>query len=157
MQDADKEGLVAMTVARKKKTTVEKTKADTLSPLLERLDELKNQRDTIAEQIKEVQDQVVATMTAEGKKSFKGVATNGDTLSATVVQSSRLNIDELKLARRLGKAAWMRVSTRVLDKKKLEAQIAAEKVDPMMVAECSDEVPNSPYIRLTRKNGGVVK
>lgn len=147
--------MVAVAVARKKKAAVKKTEVDTLSPLLERLDELKGQRDTIAEQIKEVQDEVVATMTAEGKKSFKGVATNGDSLNATVVQSTRLNIDEVKLARRLGKTVWMRVSTRVLDKKKLEAQIAAEQVDPMAVAECSDEIPNSPYVRLTRKSGGV--
>lgn len=38
---------------------------------------------------------------------------------------------------------------RVLDKKKLEANIASGDVDPIAVAECTTETPNKPYVKLT--------
>lgn len=112
------------------------------------LDTLKRERDDIDAQIKELQEDIIDALDQKGDKSLV-VDLEDRTLKATKVQSVRTIIDENTLKKSLGEKTWMKVSTRVLDKKKLEAYIATGEVDPMIVAECSTEAPSSPYIKIT--------
>lgn len=66
---------------------------------------------------------------------------------ATVIHGTRMQIDHKKLQRKLGAKRWQAVTTRVPDKAKLEQAIADGVVDAIEVAECTDEVPSTPYIR----------
>ena len=66
----------------------------------------------------------------------------------TVIKPSSVVIDPARLKRKLGAARWNAVSNRVLDKTKLERAIVDGVVDPVEVAECSEEVPGTVYIRV---------
>lgn len=112
------------------------------------LDQLKRERDDIDAQIKDLQSDIIDALDNKGEKSLV-VDLDDRAIRATKVQSVRTVIDENTLKKSLGEKVWMKVSTRILDKKKLEAYIATGEVDPMIVAECSTETPSSPYIKIT--------
>lgn len=112
------------------------------------LDDLKRERDEIDEQIKEVQADIIAELDRIQEKTIV-VEIDSRKVKATKVEGVRTTIDENSLKRSLGEKLWMKVSTRVLDKKKLEAHIASGEVDPIVVAEASTEKANAPYIKLT--------
>ena len=112
------------------------------------LDDLKRERDEIDEQIKEVQADIIAELDRIQEKTIV-VEIDSRKVKATKVEGVRTTIVENSLKRSLGEKLWMKVSTRVLDKKKLEAHIASGEVDPIVVAEASTEKANAPYIKLT--------
>lgn len=115
-----------------------------------RLDELTQQADKIAAEIKQIRTELLAEVMAVGVKTLP-VEVNDRTFKVTVVESKPVFvIDDATLKNVLGEKGWMKVSTRVLDRKKLEASIAANETDPMVVAECSTEVPGkAAYIKIT--------
>jgi hypothetical protein len=113
-----------------------------------RLQELKQERDAIDAEIKAMQQEVIDALDDLNEKSIS-VDIEGRQVKATKVEPVRTTIDENSLKRALGEKAWMKVSTRILDKKKLEAYIATGEVDAMVVAECTTENPSSPYIKIT--------
>jgi len=112
------------------------------------LDDLKRERDEIDAQIKEVQSEVLLELDRLQEKTIV-VEIDSRKLKATKVEGVRTTIDENTLKKSLGEKLWLRVSTRVLDKKKLEAHIASGEVDPIIVAESSTEKANAPYIKIT--------
>jgi hypothetical protein len=73
------------------------------------------------------------------------------TISATIVAGSKLVIDELGLKKAVGAAMWNKLTSRILDRKKLDAFIASGEVSADTVAKCSEEHPIAPYLRLTTK------
>lgn len=119
-----------------------------LADKVARLEELKRDKAEIDGQIKELQTDIIDTLDRAEQKSIS-VELDGRTIKATKVQSVKTIIDENSLKRSLGEKLWMKVSTRMLDKKKLEAYIATGEVDPMVVAECSTESDNAPYVKIT--------
>ena len=119
-----------------------------LADKVARLEELKRDKSEIDGQIKELQTDIIDTLDRAEQKSIS-VELDGRTIKATKVQSVKTIIDESSLKRSLGEKLWMKVSTRMLDKKKLEAFIATGEVDPMIVAECSTESDNAPYVKIT--------
>lgn len=112
------------------------------------LEQLKHDRDQIDAQIKVLQDDIIDALDKMEEKTLI-VDVDDRAIKATKVQPVRTVIDENSLKRSLGEKLWMKISTRILDKKKLEAYIATGEVDPMIVAECSTENPSSPYIKLS--------
>lgn len=112
------------------------------------LESLKQDKADVDAQIKELQSDIIDILDRAEQKSI-AVDIDGRTVKATKVQSVKTLIDENSLKRSLGEKLWMKVSTRVLDKKKLEAFIATGEVDPMVVAECSTESDNAPYVKIT--------
>lgn len=112
------------------------------------LDQLKQEREDIDEQIKEVQADIIAELDRIQEKTIV-VEIDNRKVKATKVEGIRTTIDENTLKKSLGEKLWMKVSSRVLDKKKLEAHIASGEVDPIVVAESSTEKANAPYIKLT--------
>lgn len=112
------------------------------------LDELKREREEIDEQIKEVQQEIISELDRIQEKTIV-VEIDERKVKATKVEGVRTTIDENSLKKSLGEKLWMKVSSRVLDKKKLEAHIASGEVDPIVVAESSTEKANAPYVKLT--------
>lgn len=112
------------------------------------LDNLKRERDEIDAQIKDVQDYILDELDKLQEKTIV-VEIEDRKVKATKVEGIRTIIDENTLKRSLGEKIWMKVSTRVLDKKKLEAHIASGEIDPLVVAESSTEKANAPYIKIT--------
>ena len=119
-----------------------------LADKVARLEQLKHDKLEIDGQIKELQTDIIDTLDRAEQKSIS-VELDGRTIKATKVQGVKTTIDENSLKRSLGEKLWMKVSTRMLDKKKLEAFIATGEVDPMVVAECSTESGNAPYVKIT--------
>lgn len=119
-----------------------------ISNRVARLQELKQERDAIDAEIKEMQQEVIDALDELNEKSIS-VDIEGRQVKATKVEPVRTTIDEASLKRALGEKSWMKVSTRILDKKKLEAFIATGEIDAMVVAECTTENPSSPYIKIT--------
>ena len=119
-----------------------------LQEKIELLESLKFDKDAIESQIKGVQSEIMDALDEMNAKTY-AVEYDNRTIKVTKVQSVRTTIDESSLKRVLGEKLWMKVSTRILDKKKLEAFVASGEVDPMTVAECSTESESAPYIKLT--------
>ena len=71
------------------------------------------------------------------------------TYKGTVVRGTSLDINALKLKKRLGAARFKKLTTASLDMAKLESAIAAGDVDPADVAACSTESERKPFIRIT--------
>ena len=69
-------------------------------------------------------------------------------VTGTLVESTGLTIDEERLKRAVGATKWQGITSRVLDRAKLEDAIAKGVIDPTLVAECSQETPRRPYVKI---------
>lgn len=105
----------------------------------------------IADQVKVKQSEVLTLLKRAGINSHKFIDSDGHSLSTTVVQGTKIALDEEKLRKKVGAALWNKITTRVLDRKKLEAFVASGEVSQTVLAQCSDETPNTPYIKITVK------
>lgn len=112
------------------------------------LESLRNDKDRIDAQIKELQSELIDHLDAMETKTLS-VDMDGRPVTLTRVQAVRTKIDDTALRLVLDKNIWLKVTTRVLDAKKLEAHIASGEVDALTVSECTSEVLNSPYIKLS--------
>ena len=112
------------------------------------LDQLKQDKKTLDSQIKEVEGWIIDHLDELGQKKIS-VDVSDRQITATKVQGTRTTIDENSLKRSLGEKLWLKVSTRILDKKKLEAYIASGEVDPLLVADCSTDSESAAYIKIT--------
>ena len=96
-----------------------------------------------------MQSQIIDHLDSSEIKSLTVEDPDGRQIKVTKVQGIRTIIDEGSLKSKLGAKMWNKVSTQVLDKKKLEAHIATGDIDPLLVADCSTEQTNKPYVKLT--------
>lgn len=78
-----------------------------------------------------------------------------DGIRVTKIAPTRVVIDEPRLKKALGAAAWKRVQKTVLDRDRLETQVAEGKIDVNVVATCSEIVPNKPYLKVSIPKAGV--
>ncbi len=113
--------------------------------LVKELVALKEERDALDKQIKALQTSIIDTMGDEPLSVEEG----DRVIRVTKVQGHRSVWDESALRSMLGQSGWLKVSSRVLDKKKLESKIAGGEIDPEVVAECVTEVPNAPYLKIS--------
>lgn len=115
----------------------------------ERLHDLANQlhtakkAQTAAKEIaSEISDALLELMDQMGE-----TVANHDDGKFTIVESSVLEYDEAGIKKALGAKGWGTITRTVMDKKLLEAQIAAGNIDPVVIAQCTTEVPRSRYLR----------
>lgn len=113
------------------------------------LDELRRQKEDLEGTIDALQQRIVAALDSIEVKSHEVEVNGGRTIKATRSQNNRTVIDEIALKKAMGESLWNKVSSRVLDKKKLEAFIASGEVSATAVAKCSTENEGKPYIRIT--------
>lgn len=108
--------------------------------------DLKDQSDAVASALAAEKDIIIAHMERNGRKNLT-VDFEGKSYSVTKIQATSVRIDEAKLQKGLGAKLWEKVTTRVLDKKKLEAYMASGEVDATVVAKCSEDHENAPYLK----------
>ncbi len=69
--------------------------------------------------------------------------------TATMVSPTTLETDEEALKKKIGARNFNRITKVVIDKKLLEANIAAGYINPQVVADCSEVIPKESYILIT--------
>ncbi len=132
--------------------TTNKRDALILKRKIELLDQLRSEKELLDARIKDVQLEIIDRLDDLDQKSFSVPITTktGERLvKATKVQNHRTTIDEASLRSALPEKVWIMVTTRALDKKKLEAHMAAGDVDPIIVANASTETLSAPYIKIS--------
>lgn len=133
----------------KKALSTKKKPSELLDELIIDVQAKRDQAKSLNEDIKTEQAEVLDLMERLGLDSHMIKLPNGKTVKATRIQATSTVIDEPKLKKRLGLALWNKVSTRTLDKKKLEAYIASGEVKVSVVAECSTDKTNAPFVKVT--------
>lgn len=103
-------------------------------------------------EMRSVQQSLIERMREVGTTKVTGEDGDGRVVTAALVEPTKVVIDEDKLKRRLGAATFRKVGKTVLDKTKLEEAVKTGTVQIQDVAACSDEVPISPHIKITRKD-----
>lgn len=84
------------------------------------------------------------------KKSIVVTFSDGSKHKFRRKQGGRADVIVDKLKRALGQGKWNKVSTRVLDEKKLEAAVAAGDIDLQLVKDCSVDVEFKAYIEVSK-------
>jgi chromatin segregation and condensation protein Rec8/ScpA/Scc1 (kleisin family) len=124
-----------------------------LTNRIQKLEELRQEKEVIDTQIKVLQAEIVDALDDLDQKTMTVTVANKAgverMVKATKVQNHRSTIDEASLRSALPEKVWIMVSTRALDKRKLEAHMAAGDVDPIVVANASTETLSAPYIKLS--------
>lgn len=113
---------------------------------------MRQERDKLEADINELAESIMKTMS--DLKSVT-VIDGADKITVTKVEGTRIVIDEPKLKKSLGAAVWNRITKAVLDKEKLENEVAVGHIDPNVVAAASEEKPVKPYLKPTVKEGVV--
>lgn len=136
------------TIPRKKK--IVRNNLSALERDILTLDGLRIQREDIDQEIINVQQRVLARLEEKGESTVT-VKTKDRHIIATRVQQVREAIDPVVLKKKVGAKMWDRITTKVLDKKKLEAFIASGEIDALAIADAVKENVANPFLRLTRK------
>lgn len=77
--------------------------------------------------------------------------TAGDDGKTVSEQEANTVTNEGILQKKVGAALWKKITTMVLDRHKLDAYIKSGEIDPMVVAGATNETPNAPFIKITRR------
>jgi hypothetical protein len=88
-------------------------------------------------------------LTAEALPLMKSKTFVFDGGTATRVDPTTLETDQEALKKKIGVRNYNRITKVVIDKKLLEANIAAGFIDPQDVADCSEVIPKASYILIT--------
>lgn len=99
-------------------------------------------------------DELIAQLLAALEANEETTRTTSDgvhTHRATVVRGERVTIDETVLQKRVGASTWTKISTRSLDKAKLDIAVKDGLVSETDIADAADVKPNKPYVKITTK------
>jgi uncharacterized protein YciI len=99
--------------------------------------------------MRECQTELIDEMENQGRTTVEYDGTKG-----ALVRGVRLDIDQDKLRKSVGAKLWEKITTRVLDKKLLESAVALGDVDPVVVAQATEERAIAPYVRITESGAG---
>lgn len=119
--------------------------------LLAALRQAKVDAEAAKERVLELEASLIAELHGQGLTSIH-TQIGGETITGTLVEATRILIDEPRLQKSVGALTWAKITKRVLDKPRLEAAMAKGDVDPAVVAAASEEVPNKPYVKVTAKD-----
>lgn len=114
------------------------------------LAQLKATEEALKKEKAVIEARLIAGMTSAGKDKVQADV-DGETISGTVVRPERTTIDADGLSHDLTPKQWEKVSTRVLDKEKLEAAVVQKIVDITVVQRHSETTPTKPYVRVSGK------
>lgn len=102
-------------------------------------------------QWREAQPSIIEQMEEAGSNR-RIVDTDDAKVTATIVRGTTVNLDSDRLKKAIGARAWNKLTVRSLDQKKVKEAIESGDLDPNIVAECSDEVDKTPYVRTSVKH-----
>lgn len=104
------------------------------------------ERDAASKRMEVIRDQLLEAMETSGDDS-----TVAGTYSIVVAHPTTAVLDEPGLASALGKSMWDKVTTKSLDKNKLDAFVKSGEINPDVVAEHTELIERNPSLRVTAK------
>lgn len=110
---------------------------------IELLGDIRKQEKMLKIQIHEVQDRVIALQPEKEYITESGI-------KSTIVQKVKMTIFEDILKKKVGAAMWNKITTKALDRKKLDAFVASGEITSAVLAESSETNPESPYATITK-------
>lgn len=116
-----------------------------------KLSDLKSDIASLQDEAAAIADRITDAMSTFEIKTLKATDREGHTHTATWVQSKTPIIDQNLLKTKLGSVLWAKVTTKVLDSKKLAAFVASNEIDANVVAECTEDKLSKPHVRITKK------
>lgn len=108
----------------------------------------KDQIATLSEEVGKLEADAIALMKKMNRKSVS-FQRGKRHYRGTLVAGSRMILDEARLKKRVGLAIWRKITSLRIDQAKLEAAIANGTIKSAVVADCTSEVPNKEYVRVT--------
>lgn len=112
--------------------------------------DLRKQNAANSAEITVLQDEIVEGLDGLGiKKHTTNVG--GHLYSASLQQNTSRSVDEKRLKRKVGMSIWGQITSRVLDRKKLDAAVANGVVDPVDLADCITETPSKKFVKVEIK------
>jgi len=104
------------------------------------------------DEVKGHQERVVeAFIHDDRQRKSVTIERGGERWGVSFVAGESVVLDEAKLKKRLGATLWNRITTRVLDRNKLEAFIKSGEIATSDVAACSDLIPKTPFVKVSKK------
>lgn len=120
---------------------------DELEHLAHEYAQVKAEMEALDERKRELQTRLVAVFRHRQRRRVQLDYGDESYATATLVEPSRVQVDEQRLKRALGAPTFTKVSTPRLDRDKLDQAIKTGDVDANVVAECSYDT-GSPYIKV---------
>lgn len=126
---------------------VEKVEPDTesIDNMIENYAYLRKQRGELDDQMRDISNELVVQLRRHGIKNRK----TSSGYKVTLVERANTTLNENTLRKRLGAQMWNKVTTRVLDKRKLDAFIKSGEVSSSDVAMSMVEAEPTHYIKVT--------
>lgn len=122
---------------------------DRFDQILRNLDKLRMERDRCDVEIAALNEELLTIMRT---KSVSRTMDDGTVLKATRTEGrTSTTLNDQKLRTRLGAVLWNKVTSRALDKGKLDSAIASGVVDAVVVAACIEETKGKPYIVFSKR------
>lgn len=117
--------------------------------LLDEQAELASAISEMEDRLKTVKEKILIYLEDNAHETLT-VGEEGNTTKVTIVRPKSLVIDEEALIAELSASQVKLVTKKVLDKKALEDAIVRGKIDESVLTSNSKEVPNKPYLKITR-------
>lgn len=127
----------------KKISRVTAPDTDSVDYLIDQLEEAKRLRKAYLEREELLTTEVIRLMEQEGEARHKSEYSGN---VAKIVHQSLTELDEQKLKKALGAPVFKTITVERVDRKLLESNIAAGKIDGVVVASCMEERPKKPYV-----------
>ena len=126
---------------------VEKAEPDTesIDNMIENYAYLRKQRGELDDQMRDISNELVVQLRRHEIKNRK----TSSGYKVTLVERANTTLNENTLRKRLGAQMWNKVTTRVLDKRKLDAFIKSGEVSSADVAMSMVESEPTHYIKVT--------
>lgn len=126
---------------------VEKAEPDTesIDNMIENYAYLRKQRGELDDQMRDISNELVVQLRRHEIKNRK----TSSGYKVTLVERANTTLNENTLRKRLGAQMWNKVTTRVLDKRKLDAFIKSGEVSSSDVAMSMVESEPTHYIKVT--------
>lgn len=121
---------------------------ESLEGYSDHLHALRTEAKTLKEDIDMAQGELLGEM-ERLKLSEHTYRKDGKSYKVLRQQTETLVIDQTKLAKRLGAKLWAKVSTRSMDKAKLDAYVKSGEVKPADIAACSSWKQSSAFVKIT--------
>jgi hypothetical protein len=119
-----------------------------IEEIAERLEQVRLERDAAITAFDSLQAELIELLDHQGKKSI-----NTEHYKVSKRYSERVITNESALKKALGAIAFNRLTDRKLNKTKLNAAVREGKVDPVIVAQCSEVKESAAWVTVSKVEG----
>lgn len=117
-----------------------------LTAMAEQYADLRRQRDFSAAEMSKLTPRMMVMMEELGIDEAENAR-----VKVKKIEPTSTVTDQQKLEARLGARMWNRITTRVLDKNKLDAYVKSGEIDMKVVAACQSTTDGTAYVKVGTK------